>query len=95
MLEYDLLAALAVKRNVAGQQFIQDDPERIDIDLFAVLTFSDFGCHVVECTNAFGLATAPRCANVLRQSVIADLDQSAVDEDVGGLEISVNNSLIV
>ena len=95
MLEDDFLAAFAVKRYVASQQFIENDPQRVDVDLFAVFPFANLRGHVVKGTNTFGLATATRGANVFGKAVIADLDQTAVREYVGRFQIAMHDSLVM
>ena len=55
MFHDNLLSAFAIKRDVAGQHFKQDDSQRVNIYLFSVDAISDFGCHVMEGPDGFGL----------------------------------------
>lgn len=95
MLQDDLLAALAIKRYDTGQHFIENDTERVDVDLFAVLSLANFGGHVVECTYALGLAPSAGRADVLAQTIVANFYERVVDKDVGGLQIAVHDPLVV
>ena len=72
MFEQDLLGALAIEWYRTGEHFVEDDPKRVDVDFLAVFPFTDFGSHVMEGPDAFGLAGSSRGADVLRQAIVPD-----------------------
>ena len=95
MLEKDFLGALTIERHGTCKHFIQDDTERINIDLFSVFTFTDLRGHIVKRTHTFGLPSATRTADVLREPIVTDLRQATFYEDVCGFQVSVHDTLVV
>ena len=58
MLHQNLADAFAFERNMAGEHFVEDDAQGVDVDFFAVAPLGDFGGHVVDGADAAGLAAA-------------------------------------
>ena len=95
MLHEDLAEAVARERNFTGEQLVQHDAERVDVDPAAVHPGADLRCHVVYRADAHRLAALPRDADVLREAVVADLHEAVFVEDVLGLEIAVDDAAVV
>ena len=85
MLDNDFMTAFSVKRNLAGEQFIQHDSEGIDIDLAPVLTAANLRRHVMKCTYTFGMSATMRSRNELTQPVVANLDGAQIIKNIAWL----------
>ena len=95
MLHDDLLAALTVEGDGTGQHLAEHHTQGIDIDLSAVNAFPDLGGHVVESAHAFRLAAAAAARDVFRETVVTDLDHALIGEDIAGLEVAVDDAVIL
>ena len=91
MLHQHLGDALALEGKLAGEQFVEDYAEGVEVDLFAVAALGHFGGHVVDGADALGVAGAAAGRDELRQSIVADLHQAIVVEDVARLQIAMND----
>ena len=80
--EQDFLGALSIEGDRAGEHFVEDDPHRIDVNLLAVFPLADLRGHVVKGSDAFGLASATRSADVLRKPVVADFGQALFEKNI-------------
>ena len=80
---------------MACEHFKKDDAQRVRIDLSAVSAVGDFGRHVVDGADALGLAAAAAAGDEFGEAVVADLDRAFVDEDVGGLQVAVDDAVVV
>jgi hypothetical protein len=97
MLHDNLLRGLAVEWQTSGQELVQHDAHRVDIDLATVDPASDLGGHVVNGAHAFGMSAAPRTRNKLAQAVVADFDQIGfrIMKNVTGLQVAMHNPVLV
>ena len=95
MFHQNLADALAFKRHMTGEHFVQNDAQSVDIDFFAIAPVGDFGRHVVHRAHAAGLPAATAARNEFRQAVIADFDDALIDKNVSRLQVAMHNAVVV
>ena len=87
--------ALAFERHAPGEHLVKNDAQGIDVDFLAVAAVADLRRHVVHGADALGLAAAAAGGDELREAVVADLDQAFVAKDVAGLQVAMDDAMIV
>ena len=95
MLHQDLAGTLPIKGYSPRQHFVQDDPRRVDVDLLVVIPRGDLRGHVVDRSHALRLGRPLAAADELAQAIIADLDVAVFQENVGRLEVTMDDAVIV
>ena len=95
MFHQHLAHALAVERYAAGEHFVENDAQGVNVDFFPVPAVGYFGGHVMHGADAFGVSTAAAARDELREAVIADLDHAVVGKDVRRLQIAMHDAVIV
>ena len=95
VLHEDLADRLPLERHAPGDHLEQDDAQRVDVDRLVVLARGDLGGHVVARADALGVLGDLAGGDELGQAVVADLDDPLFHEDVGGLEVAVDDPVVV
>ena len=95
MLHDNFLTALAVEGNMSGRHFVQHDPQCIDIDASTVFAPANFRCHVVKRADAFGLPAPVAPMDQFGQTIVANFDDAVIQENIAGLKITMDDSMIV
>ena len=81
--------------HLAGEHFVEQDAEGVDVDAAVVTAGAHFGGHVMHGAHGDGLAGMDARLDGLAQAVIADLDVAVFIEDVARLEIAMDDAAIV
>src|SRR5262249_35088856 len=95
VLHEDLALAFAVEGHPAGEHLAKNDPQRVLVYLFAVPALRHLRGHVVDGTDVHGLPAPPAGGDEFRQPVVADLHDAVFDKEVAGLEVPVDDTVLV
>ena len=95
MLHQHLADALALEGHAASEQFVEDHPHGVNIDLLAVAAVGHLGRHVVHGADAFRVSAAAAARDELRQPVVAHLHHALVAENVARLQVAVYDAALV
>ena len=93
MLDEDFVVRLAVVGQLAGEHLEEHHPAGVNVDALVVLAAADLGGHVVDGADPLSLLLVAR--HRLAQAVVADLEAAVLDEDVGRLQVPVDDALVV
>ena len=95
VLHQDLADRLALERHPAGEHLVEDHADGVDVDRLVVLARGDLGGHVVAGADALGVLGPLAGGDQLGQAVVADLDDPLFHEQVGRLQVAVDDAVVV
>ena len=95
MLHENLTHAVAVEGDFSREKLIKDDSESINVDAARVRAGTDLRRHVVHRADAHCLSAVTREIDVLGESVVTNLDDAVLEEEVLRLEVAVHDSDLV
>ncbi len=95
VLHQHLGGGFPLERHPAGDHLVEDDPHRVDVDRLVVLTGGDLRRHVVAGADVLGHPGVVAMVERLGEPVIADLDDPVLEEQVGRLQVSVDDAVVV
>ena len=92
VLHQDLVDRLSLERHPAREHLVDDHAHRVNVDRLVILARADLRRHVMTGADALGVLGALTGRDQFGQAVVADLDDPFLHEQVGGLQVAVQQS---
>ncbi|OQA01166.1 MAG: hypothetical protein BWY71_00473 [Planctomycetes bacterium ADurb.Bin412] len=85
----------AEEGDLAGEHFVEQDAQGVDVDAFVIAAGADFRGHVVDGADGDGLAAVAAGGHHLGQAVVADFDVAVFVKDIAGFKVAVDDAAIM
>jgi hypothetical protein len=95
MLHQNLGGTFPFKGDFPDEHFVEHHTGGVDIDFLSVATTRDFGGHIVDGADAFGLGAATAGSDEFGEADVADFHGSLIGEDVAGFEVAMDEAASV